>query len=328
MDRSNIATDVPITARIPSDVERPDKIVFGLTARQVVILTVAGLLIYSAWTALATVVQPLVFAACALPFAAGAFFLAIARRDGLPLDVWLLAAWRHHRSPHRLVPAEEPIAPAPAWVATTLGPGDRVPLPAPLRLPARGITDQGMIDLGGDGAVTLVDASTVAFGLRTPSEQNALISGFARWLHALDTPTQILVRARRVDLTDLAGRIEAQAPGLPHPALEDAARSHTAFLTDLAGSRELLRREVTIALRDQRGGRSLQRAFEAVRALSACEVTASVCGPDAAARTLGECLNPASVPYRPGRESSHPLAAPVPATAAVPMIVPADSEGW
>ncbi|MBN1174039.1 MAG: PrgI family protein [Micromonosporaceae bacterium] len=315
-------TEAPMRARIPSDIERPDTIIFGLNARQIVILTVTGLLIYTAWTALATTVQPLVFAGCALPVAAGAFFLAVARRDGLPLDAWLLAAWRHRRSPHRLVPAEGMITPAPAWVSTTLGPGDRVPLPAPLRLPARGITEQGMVDLGPDGAVALVDASTVAFGLRTASEQNALISGFARWLHALDAPTQILVRAQRVDLADLACRIEAQAPGLPHPALEDAARSHAEFLENLAGSRELLRRQVTIAVSDPRSSEhSLHRATEAVRALSACEVTARVCDPDAAAQTLSECLNPGTAPSRSMGVAGR-------ATGPVPMIVPADTEGW
>jgi hypothetical protein len=307
-------------ARIPADIERPDKIIFNLNARQAVILTVTGLLIYTAWTALATIVAPLVFAGCALPVAAAAFFLAVARRDGIPLDTWLLAALRHRRSPHHLVPAEQAIIPAPAWVATTAGRGDRLPLPAPLRLPARGVTDKGLIDLGPDGTTALVDASTVAFGLRTPGEQNALVAGFARWLHAMDAATQILVRAQRVDLTDLADRVDTHAPELPHPRLEDAARSHAAFLEHLASSRELLRRQVTIAVRDKRGtGHSLHRAAEAVRALSACEVTATVQDPSATAATLAECLNPGGT-----SRSSFPAGR---ITTAVPTIVPADHTG-
>ncbi len=293
---SRRAEEEPLRARVPADIERPDKIAFGFTARQLVILSITALVLYAAWTAVATRVHPLVFVAASLPIAGGAFFLAVGRRDGLPLDGWLLAALRHRRAAHRLVPADGPIRPAPAWVSTTQGPGDRLSLPAPLRLPATGITADGLIDLGSDGTTGLVTASTVAFGLRTPAEQNGLVGGFARWLHSLDGPTQILVRAEPVDLTFVADRVLAQAPSLPHPALEEAARSHVAFLDDLAARRELLHRQVIVALRSTRGaGLSLHRAGEAVRALSACEVTASVLDAPDTAAVLATCLNPTGV---------------------------------
>ncbi|MGC9667417.1 PrgI family protein [Planosporangium sp. 12N6] len=284
--------------------ERPDRIAFGLTGRQLVILTVTGLVLYAAWTALVRVVPPLVFVACAVPILGAAFFLAVGRRDGISLDRWLLAGLRHRRAPHRLVPVEGPIAPAPAWVSTTRGPGDRLPLPAPLRLPAKGITPEGLIDLGSDGTTGLVAASTVAFGLRTAAEQNGLVAGFARWLHSLGGPAQILVRAQRVDLTHVADRIISRAPGLPHPALEDAARSHVEFLDALAARRELLHRHVTVAVRSTRSpGHTSHQAAETVRALSGCEVAARVLGPVDAAATLAGALNPAAssspLPGRP-----------------------------
>jgi hypothetical protein len=166
-----------------------------------------------------------------------------------------------------------------------------------LRLPAKGITADGLIDLGPDGTVALVSASTVAFGLRTADEQNGLVAGFARWLNSLDAPVQILVRAERVDLAVVADRILECAPGLPHPALEDAARSHAAFLDDLAAQRELLHRQVTIAVRDRRGpGHTVHRAVEAVRALAGCEVTASVLDAPQAAVRLAGCFDPTAAP--------------------------------
>ncbi|ROP28094.1 PrgI family protein [Couchioplanes caeruleus] len=303
--------EAPLRARVPADVERADRIAFGLTGRQLVILTVTGLVLYAAWTALATVVPPLVFIACALPIVGTAFFVAVGRRDGLGLDVWLLAGLRHRRAPRRLVPSEGPVTPAPAWISTTRGPGDRLPLPAPLRLPAKGITADGLVDLGPDGTTGLVAASTVAFGLRTPAEQNGLVAGFARWLHSLDGPAQILVRAQRVDLTHVADRILAQAPGLPDPALEDAARSHAAFLDDLAARRELLHRHVTVAVRSKRSpGHTAHQAAETVRALSGCEVAASVLDPADAAATLAGALNPSAAPS----PSSPPPGRPVPDT--------------
>jgi hypothetical protein len=282
-------------ARVPADVERADRVAFNLTARQLVILTITGLVLYAAWTALVTVVPPLVFAACCVPILGAAFFLAVGRRDGIGLDLWLLAAWRHRRAPRQLVPSEGPITPAPAWVTTTRGRGDRLPLPAPLRLPANGITPDGLIDLGPDGTTGLVAASTVAFGLLTPAEQNGLVASFARWLHSLDGPAQILVRAQRVDLAHVADRIVAQAPDLPDPALEDAAMAHAAFLNEVAANRELLHRHVTVAVRSTRSpGNTLHQAAETVRALSGCEVAARVLDPLDAAATLAGALNPSA----------------------------------
>src|SRR5438045_4612436 len=131
-------TEAPIRARVPANVERKDSILFGFTFRQVVILTVAGLIIYAAWTALARVVHPLVFLVGAIPVAGFAFVLAVGRRDGISLDAWLAHAIRHRRTPHRLVPADGPVTPAPAWVTTTGGRGDKPPRPGPPRLPAKG----------------------------------------------------------------------------------------------------------------------------------------------------------------------------------------------
>jgi hypothetical protein len=292
---SRRSDEAPLRARVPADVERADRVAFNLTARQLVILTVTGLVLYAAWTALVTVVPPLVFAACCVPVLGAAFFLAVGRRDGIGLDVWLLAAWRHRRAPRQLVPSEGPITPAPAWVTITRGPGDRLPLPAPLRLPAKGITADGLIDLGPDGTTGLVAASTVAFGLRTPAEQNGLVAAFARWLHSLNGPAQILVRAQRVDLTHLGDRLVSGAPSLPHPALEDAAHSHAEFLDDLAARRELLHRHVTVAVRSTRSpGNTVHQAAETVRALSGCEVAARVLDPLDAVATLAGALNPSA----------------------------------
>jgi hypothetical protein len=289
--------DEPYTARVPADVERKDAILFGFTFRQLAILTIAGLLIYTAWTALATTVPPVEFLIGAIPVAGAAFVLAVGRRDGIPLDVWVLHAILYRRAPRRLAPTDDTVVPAPAWVQTTAGRGDKLPLPSPLRLPAKGITADGLVDLGPDGTTALVSASTVAFGLRTPGEQNGLVAGFGRWLNSLDAPVQIVVRAQRVDLTTVADRIHELAPSLPHPALEQAALSHVAFLDDLATQRELLHRQVTIAVRDQRGaGHTLHRAAEAVRALGACEVTATVLDSANAAATLAWCLDPTGPP--------------------------------
>jgi hypothetical protein len=237
--------------------------------------------------------------AASIPVAGLAFYLAVGRRDGISLDRWLSAWLRHRRAPRRLVPAEGPVAPPPPWA---VGSGSGVVVPSPLRLPARGVDPDGLIDLGPDGTTALVTASTVAFGLRSPAEQNGLVGAFARWLHSLDGPAQILVRAERVDLGYLADRILDAAPALPHPALEGAARDHAAFLDDLAGRRELLHRQVTVAVRSRRSpGHTAHQANETVRALSGCQVPATVLDADATRLVLAGCLDPHTTTPAVGR---------------------------
>ena len=119
---------------------------------------------------------------------------------------------------------------------------------APLELPARSLDAGGAIDLGADGAALACRASAVNFALRTQAEQQALVAAFARALHALAGPVQFLVRAERVDLREAVERLEAQAGGLPHPALEAAAREHARFLAGLAQRRDVLRQELILTL--------------------------------------------------------------------------------
>ncbi len=293
--------------RIPADVDRPDKLLAGLTARQLAILAVAAVALWAGYAATRHLVPPVAYGAAAIPVAALAALLALGRMEGVPADRWVLAAWRQHRSPRRLVPAPDGVPPAPGFLAKAAG-AHPPALPAPLRLPLAGIDASGVVDLGPDGLAVICRASAVTFGLRTPAEQEALVAGFARFLSSLAEPVQVLVRAERLDVRPAICALLDAAPGLPHVALERAARDHAAFLADLAASRALLRREVLVVLRQpagqasaggDRSGRLLRRAAEAAAALAAAGVSLSVLDGAAAASVLGRCLDPAAPP-RPG----------------------------
>ena len=85
-------TEQPLRAAVPADVDTPDRIAWGLTARQLAILTVAGTAGYGLHQMLAPLVPPLVLAAAGLPVAGLVVAVVLGRRDGLGLDAWLLAA--------------------------------------------------------------------------------------------------------------------------------------------------------------------------------------------------------------------------------------------
>jgi hypothetical protein len=289
--------------RIPADVERPDKLLAGLTARQLAILGVTAVALWIGYTATRHLIPPVVFGVVAVPVGVVAAMLALGRFEGVAADRWVSSAWRHHRSPHRLVPAPDGIAPVPAFVAAVSS-GETGPLPAPLRLPVAGVRADGIVELGGDGLALVCRASAVTFALRTPTEQEALVAAFARFLNSLAEPVEVLVRAEPVDLTPAIDALLDSAPGLPHPALEVAARGHARFLAELAERRDLLRREVLVVLRQRGGddaaGRLHRRAAEAGAALGAAGVTLNVLDGPETAECLARALDPAGTTRLPG----------------------------
>src|SRR5690349_11024743 len=94
-------------ARIPTDVNRPDRVLGPFTTRQSVLLLATAAVLYTAWIGLRPWLPLPIFLAVALPVAAVAVAVALAQRDGLPLDRFLLAALRHHLNPRR-IPATPP----------------------------------------------------------------------------------------------------------------------------------------------------------------------------------------------------------------------------
>ena len=76
--------EVPDPVPIPADVERPDKILAGLTARQVAIAAVGAVIIWAGWVAARHVLPLPAFAALAAPVGLAATALVIGERDGLP----------------------------------------------------------------------------------------------------------------------------------------------------------------------------------------------------------------------------------------------------
>lgn len=284
-------------ARIPSDVNRPDRILGPFTARQVAILAATAGALYLAWNLLRGLVPLPVFAIIAAPLAALAFVIAVGQRDGMPMDRLLLAAIRHRVGPRRINrprPDSPPGADVPSWI------GGRATTPSRRRrdrrssgFPARAVTSGaatgsqpggvGVIDLGPDGVVAIAVVSTVNLTLRTPAEQDGLVDTFARYLNTLSGPVQILVRALPLDLTGHLRHLHDQAGALPHPALAAAAAGHRDHLAHLAAHRdehELLTRQVLLVLREptraagKRGAeaRLLRRLHDAATLLAPLEV--------------------------------------------------------
>ena len=283
-------TDTTPRSKIPADVDTPDKIVYGLTARQLAILTVAAVIEYGIFKAVGQLLPQPVLIAVMIPVAGAAIVLALGRRDGLSMDAWLLAGIRQARSPQRLTPAPDgKLGNAPAWA-----PESPPPALAALRLPARAIGPGGVIDAGSQ-AVALVASTTVNINLRTGDEQAALIGGFGRWLNSLSGPVQIVISAQRVDLSSHAQRIAEGADTIANPALAEAARDYADFLDDLAVKRDPLWRTVTVAVTasgDRAEDEVARRAEHAASALSGLGVQTAVLDGGRATAVLATAVDP------------------------------------
>ena len=290
--------------RIPADVDREDRLLAGLTARQLAYLAAAGLVLAGLWTATRPFVPAPVFVIAAAPVAAVAAVLALGRRDGLPADRLAVAVARHATTKRRLVPAPEGLPTLPMGVP-------RVALPAPLAFPVTGVDGDGVIDLGDAGVAVLCRASSLNFGLRTDAEQQALVAVFARWLNSLTAPVQIVVRAERVDVGAAVAALRADARSMPSAALEEAALEHAAFLGDLAARRDVLRRVVLVVFREPSGAGApdllRRRVAEAASALAGAGISVVALGEAEALAALGHAIDPDASPRPEGLAGPHDI---------------------
>ncbi|UQU66806.1 PrgI family protein [Couchioplanes caeruleus] len=274
--------DTTPRAVVPANVNEQDRIAFGLTFRQLAIIGGPVLAGFSCYRTYGPLLPPAAWIAAGIIGFAVAVVIAIGRRDGLPLDVWLRHGFAVSRSPRTLTPGT-----ARATSVATVA--DKPKIPAPLRSPVTSISGAGVLTSEGSSKV-LIACGTTNIHLRTGSEQAALLDGFGRFLNSLTGPAQLLVAAQRHDLSVYAQAIADFALRLPHPALQTAADDYARFLLDLDAGRDPLRRQVLAVVTGEHG------ADAAVRALSGLGVEAAALDGPAVASALAGAVDPFNPP--------------------------------
>ncbi|MBF6556358.1 MAG: PrgI family protein [Acidimicrobiales bacterium] len=313
-------------AKVPADVERPDRVLAGLTARQVAILAATAATVYGQWWVIGRVVPLIVFAVLAGPLVVAGIALAVGRRDGVAVFDLARAALAFRMRARRLHTRPPGTGPAaPGW-ARERAHYSRYPCgrTGQLRLPPHAITDTphhpaplACLDLGTSGVAVIAAASTVNFSMRTDTEQYALIGCFARLLHAQTGPVQILIRTHQIDLRPALAELADSLGRLPHPTLRAAATAHHRWLSELATDTTLLTHQVLLVLREpthlhttQPGftgavgsGRRVaavtrlaQRLDDARRTLAGAEITLTPLSPEQAHAVLATCADPTRDP--------------------------------
>jgi hypothetical protein len=234
--------EAPPRVAVAADIDTPDRIAWGLSFRQLAILAGGLAPVWLAYTRFRSLLPPLVWIGVGIGFAGVAVVVALGRRDGLPLDVWVRHGLTLQVAPRTLAPG----TPAEGRPLQATSPA-RPATPAPLRGQAIQISPDGTLSVDG-AARAVVACGTTSVTLRTPGEQAGLLEGFGQWLNALTGSTQIVVSAARHDLTPNAEAVLDAADRLPHPALREAAVGHAGFLLDLDAARQPLHRQVLAVL--------------------------------------------------------------------------------
>lgn len=281
--------------RLPADVEMEDRLAFGLTARQLVILGTAALVSYGVY-ALAGSVLPLPIAvALAAPSAIAGVALAFGRLAGLSGDRIALAAAQHLLQARRRVAGEN--------VAGRLTDAPEQPGVSLLRVPVRAILASGVVELVDGTSALLLAAAGTNWALRSEEEQEALAEAYAKWLNSLIEPTTITVRSEPVDLDGYASKVADASESLPHPALRRCAHTYAQFLCELASEGDGLRRRqivVVLATRERKretAKRELERrAGETTGLLAAAGVELEALDGQRAERLLLGALEPPGAP--------------------------------
>lgn len=278
--------------RMPADIELEDKLAFGLSARQLLLLASTALPAYGVFS-LASAALPLpVAVGLTVPLVLGGVVLALGRRDGLSGDRYALAIARHLTRPRRRVLAPEGIPPDPNGGRSVL---------APLELPVRAIKRLGVVELNDGSCCVVLHAASAAFALRSDEEQEALVTAFARFLNSLIEPAQIVVRSEPVDLHANARELLESASSISNESLREAAAGYARFLGEFSGEEGLRRREILLVLttrgRVESAAETLERrAREAVELLRPAGVELQPLDGEAAAALLARALDPPGPP--------------------------------
>jgi hypothetical protein len=231
--------NTPGSVPVPADIDIQDRVLFGLTVRQLIMLAPSALAAGLIWQSLKTIVPPELIMPLALVPVALCAAVAIGRIDGIGLDRLIAAA---------VIMPRQALAAGRGEVASLRMErvGKAAPATGVLTGPVRDVAADGLIDLGAAGFARAVDVGSVNFDLLGPGEQTSMVAALARLCYGLDAHLQIVVATRPVDLSGYVEALDDRAAAHPNPAVAASARSHASWLAGLVRTQGLLDRQITV----------------------------------------------------------------------------------
>ncbi|MEZ7820780.1 MAG: hypothetical protein QMB51_00560, partial [Patescibacteria group bacterium] len=75
--------------------------------------------------------------------------------------------------------------------------------------------------------------SSINFALKSPQEQEAVISSYVRFLNTIDFPVQIIIQSRRLDLDNYIEELESKAKKQKNELLKAQIAEYVEYIKDL-----------------------------------------------------------------------------------------------
>lgn len=270
---------------VPANPFVPDRIAFGLSARQLAILAVSGTTVWAAFLILSQRFSlPAVAVICA-PLTAAALLLIASTPDGIPMDRYVREALRHLISPKTNVLATSGSLPRALGV---------------IDMGVKGFLQGGFVALKDGSKAALISATGINLHLRSEEERAAATESFGRLLNSLESPVQFLVSSSRISAGEMVSLLNANAPYLPHPSLTSSCRDFTAFFEDLVRTQGVLRHKMIVCVKERGGddaeARLLRRCEHFASQLRGIGVKAERAREDQCRLLVIEALDPDAAP--------------------------------
>lgn len=231
--------NAPVPVPVPADIDIQDRVLFGLTVRQLLMLAPSVLAAGLIWQSFGSIVPPEVVMPLACIPVALSTALAIGRIDGIGIDRLVASA---------LAMPRHPLAAGRGEAASLRmeRAGRASPAAGVLTGPVRDVAVDGLVDLGPAGFARAVEVGSVNFDLLGPVEQTSLVAALARLCYGLDAHLQVVVATRPVDLSSYVDALDERARAAASPAVAASARSHASWLAGLVRTQGLLDRQITV----------------------------------------------------------------------------------
>ena len=95
-------------------------------------------------------------------------------------------------------------------------------------------------------AVLLV--SSINFSLKSEDEQEAIIQGYIAFLNSLDSPVQILIQSRKLDIDDYLNRLKEQEKTQTNDLLRNQSADYRQFVKELVELGEIMQKKFFVVV--------------------------------------------------------------------------------
>lgn len=99
---------------------------------------------------------------------------------------------------------------------------------------------EGVVLLKNNAASAIVQTTAVNFDLLSEIEQDAMIAGYSQFLNSLTFSLQVLIRSRKLDISDYVQKLEAAAETQANPYLKEQINLYKTYVAELISKNDVL----------------------------------------------------------------------------------------